>query len=451
MSDIDKKELLLVEYMISDIEIFAKAIRIMKPSYFEKPLNLAVEFIDEYFTEYKAIPATEIIDAETGVELVTHDLDPDQVNYALESIEKFCQQCAMVVAINDASELITDGDSDLATIQDLVREALLVKMDDQVGVELFVNAQERIETTEANVDKRKIGIDSIDRILNGIRRREVGVVYGTTGAGKSVMLGNFAQKLSQQGLDVLLVTLEINESLYAMRLDTIFSGMDINHHKELGKEIADFYEEKSGDWGRIVTRYMRKGTAPSRIRTVAMEYQLKYKKPPDVIMVDYLQLMGVDKTKSDNKFDLDEERIFALQSIGDDFDCYVFTAGQLNRDGADIIDVSHRHVAGGLSAVNGSDWAVVIVASDEDIENNQLQMKQLKIRNGARTMKPITLYKCPKSLRISDAPLATTGTGAAITRQKKKQDEAPKVDVRQVSSGKEKLRQAMRLGKGGKL
>lgn len=446
-STVDKKQKLMIEFLLADISIFSKALKIMKPDYFDKPLDRVVEFIHEYYNEFKGIPSGDIIEAETGVELIEREIEYDQINYTLSQLEKFCKEAAMSKAILDSVDFVNAGKLD--SVYEAVRKALLVKFDDTVGIELFSGAKERIETTEQHVDERGFGIEELDQLLNGVRRKEVGVIYGGTGTGKSIMLGNFAWRFSKQGLHGVVISLELKDFLYAKRLDCIFTGTDIGDHKENADFVQNFYDENQENLGSIVVKFMKTRSNAADIRTFLMEYELTYKRKPDYICIDYLALMGLIEGNmlTMNKFDSDEIKIFDLQSIAEDYDSYVFTAGQLNRDGSDVIDLGPKHVAGGLSAVNGSDWSLGMVASDEDLDNNQFQIKQLKIRNGARTKKPIIMYKCPRSLRVSDKPFI--GQSPVIQKRKSfsvDKKEVP-VDGKPKLTSKEKLKAALKRDK----
>jgi hypothetical protein len=257
------------------------------------------------------------------------------------------------------------------------------------------------------------------------------------------MLGNMARWLSKKKLHGIVISLELKDILYAKRMDCIFTGSDISNHKNSSEEIEAYYNQHCKDLGHVVIKFLRNGSTANDIRSVLMDYELKYKRKPDYICVDYLALMGIDGVSSHsmNKFDLDEIKIFDLQAIADEYNAYLLTAGQLNREGSDIIELSAKHVAGGLSAVNGSDWSIGMAATDQDMDNNQFQVKQLKIRNGGRTKKPIILYKCPRTLRISDQPFV----GQSVLAKKEKPDNSSlNVDK---AAGKEKLKAALKLGR----
>ncbi len=430
----------MLEYALADKEVFIKIIKIIDPSYFEKPLDRVCEVIKGYYNKHRGMPKVEIIEAETSVELEERAIDKDQISYVLEELEEFCQQSAMMNAVYEGVELIKEGK--LSDVSALVRQALMVKIDDSVGVELFDSAAERIKTTDEISGEIFFGVKELDELINGLRKAEVGIVYGSTGAGKSLMLANMSYWLSKKKYNGLIISLELKDVLYAKRMDCIFTGGDISKHAENADGFEEYYRENEEDLGIVVIKRLKANSTQTDIETVLLEYELKYGIKPDYLIVDYLALMGLTgvNANSMNKFDLDELKIFELQRIATEWDLYLLTAGQLNRDADGIIDLSPKHVAGGLSAVNGSDWAIGIVATDQDIENNQFQAKQLKMRNGAKNKKPIILYRCPKSLRISDQPFL--GQSPVVSKKTvDKKDGPDKV------SGKEKLRQVLNAGK----
>lgn len=440
MSQINKKQKLMLEYSIADKEVFSKVIKILNADYFEKPLDRVCDVIKEYYRKHKGVPTVAVIEAETSIELEERNISKDQISYVIEELEEFCKISAMTNAVFDSVDLIKEGK--LSAVSELVRSALMVKIDDSVGVELFDSAAERIKTTDEISGEIYFGVKELDALVNGLRKAEVGIVYGSTGAGKSVMLANISYWLSKKRYNGLIISLELKDVLYAKRMDCIFTGGDISKHAEEAENYEEFYKNNEEDLGIVVIKRLKANSTQTDIETVLMEYELKYGIKPDYLIVDYLALMGLTGVNSTsmNKFDLDELKIFELQRIATEWDLYLITAGQLNRDADGILDLSPKHVAGGLSAVNGSDWAIGIVASDQDIENNQFQAKQLKMRNGAKNKAPIILYRCPKSLRVSDQPFL--GQSPVL----KKEPKEVKDSTTQLSA-KEKLQKVLKASR----
>ena len=431
---LNTKQKLLLEYLISDRDSFVKCIRIMKPSYFETPLDRVCECVVEYFSKYHNAPSVDQIEAETGVVLKERTLEDDERSYFLEEFEQLCRDSAMEAAILQSVEYLQNGMN--SSIPDLVRKALLVRIDDKVGTDLFENPKERIEGMAKNVDERCIGIQELDNLISKIRRGELGMFFAETGGGKSVSIANVAWRLAKQGLDSFIISIELNEELYSKRMDAIVSNTNIAFHSEKAEEISRILSEQSATMGRIVTKKVPFGTTHEEIRSYVMEYHLKYGKYPDALFVDYLGIMGAGGKKFSNKSEEDEVKAFGIRDICVDFDMYGFSAGQINREGYDVKSLGPQHIAGGISVINASDWAVGLVASEEDIENNQVQGIQMKVRNGGKTKKPIILYRCPKTLRISDRPFTSQQEKKNVVEEEKKDNPKP--------TGKDKLRELIK-------
>jgi archaellum biogenesis ATPase FlaH len=400
---IDKKQQLMLEYLLSDAEVFAACYSITKPEYYDAPLDRVVKFAIDFFHKYGNKPNFAQIEAETGVHLKKRELDSDaDFAYFLDEYEMHCRQSAMGKAILNSVDLVHEGK--INEVEQLIREAMMVKITQGVGTELFDNPEDRITSMDEHVKLFSTGVKAIDEMIGYTRKGELIVVAASSSGGKSVMLANFANAYSKQKQDVCIISLELNELLYAKRLDAIIAGIDIDAHKSHKDEVVDYYNKIRDNRGRITLKFMKPQSTVSDIRAYLLEYSLTHGKYPDVLIVDYIALLGVTKTRSTNKFDIDEEKSIELRALAAEFNMIVPTAQQLNRAAADIVEINYGHIAGGLSLVNTSDATIALVASEEDLDNNQVQIKALKQRNARRTTKPVTLYKDPQNLRITENP-----------------------------------------------
>lgn len=428
---IDKKQKLLLEYLIAEKEVFVKTYHIVKPEYFEPPLDKVVAFILDYFKKHMDTPNVDTIEAETEILLKERELDRDEHSYLLEEIETFCQNEAMSLAILESVDYINDGN--LKAVQPLVRDALMVRLDTSIGRSLYDSVDDRINNDAVAVEEYSTGIEEFDEMIGKLRKGEFGMVYAVTSGGKSLMLANIAHALSLQKLNVVIISLELKEDLYCRRLDALITNTDIKEHRNNGEFIAKHYAENYDDMGAIVVKKMKAGSTASEIEAYLMDYTMTTDTTPDVIIVDYLQLMSVEGVKSNNKFDQDHEKAIGLIRMSEEFDAIMLSAGQINREGYDIVKPTPAHCAGGLSVINDSDWAVAMVGTEEDIENNQIQVAPLKIRHAKRVTQNLTLYRNPQSLRITAKPTECGSTGV-----KKKATSGTAQ-----TNGKNKLRKAL--------
>ena len=67
----NKKQKLLIEYLISSSDTFALCQAIVEPDYFDPEYRNAVRFIKKYYTQYNTTPGPNQIKAEADLELET--------------------------------------------------------------------------------------------------------------------------------------------------------------------------------------------------------------------------------------------------------------------------------------------------------------------------------------------------------------------------------------------
>lgn len=440
MSDtINKKQKLLIEYMIAKKEVFARCFRILKPEYFEPPLDRVVETIMAYFIKHHASPSVDLIEAETGILLLAREVEDHEINYLLEEIEEHCQTEAMAIAVLESADRVASGDRN--SIDSLIREALLVRIDSDLGLDFYDDPEERIRLMEDNVVNYSSGIPELDNMVGSVHKGELGLVYAVTSGGKSLMMANMGIALAKQQLDVVIITLEMNEFISAKRMDVMVTGEDIRNHGESASIIAGKIAEQKEkhNMGSIIIKQMipHKTTAAT-LRAYLMEYNIIHGKFPDAVIVDYLKLLGVDDSVRGNISEQDDEKSIRLRAMAVEYDMIMISAGQINREGQDVMELSPAHVQGGIVVVNNSDWSIALVASEEDIENSQVQMRALKQRNAEKTAKNITLYRCPRSLRFAGTPFINTSTNQSPLVRKREEKESKAVTEKPKSGKKAK-------------
>lgn len=446
---INKKQKLLLEYVFSNTPVYIKCHSIMKPSFFEPPLDKVVTFVKEHFSEYHALPDVDIIDAETGIQLKERDVDASEEHYVLDELEDHCQREAMTEAVLASVDMINEGD--VTSVQRLVREALTVRIDTKLGTELFTDVAERMSRSNIDLDERGIGIPALDTLMDSVRRRELIFFLAGTSVGKSVMLANIARLMSKQKLDSLIISVEMGEDMYSKRLDAMVTGIPLSKEPD-ANAIAEELSRVHNEYGRITTKRVSNRFGIEDLRTFIMEYHLRYGKYPDVLILDYMDIFsnGNIPRGVNGKFEWDEVKSHSVRDICEEFDMYGFTASQTNRSAyGGVTDIGAEHMGGGLSKAQAADGVIALIATEEDLENNTLTAKAVKLRNANRgELKPITLYRCPKTLRLSDQPFIGKQSSPAIKKKDKAAEEkAATTKAISTGSGKDKLKAALNMAK----
>jgi len=410
---IDPKEKLLLEYAITDTTLLAKIITIIEPEYFDEPLDRAVKCIKGYFTKYKNVPDVDIIHAETGIVMKSRTLsDKDEYDYVLDEMENHCKREAMRLAIlkgadviNSSTETDTSSGYDYGAIQTLVKEALMVTVDKDIGISQFGDdVALRHMMMQEDIDSRRIGLDPLDDLLGDVRRGEMVIFAGGSGSGKSVTLANIGAKMSLQGLNTLLLSFELKESLISLRLDSILTGVSTKKVFDNSELIQEKFTDFSTTAGSYHVKKMRKEDTANNIRAYLLEYNLTFGYYPDVIIVDHMDLMGPVDKKVTGRFEIDKSISEDLRDVFDEFNVFGFTASQLNREAVDSAVKNQAMIAGGISKINTADAVVAISRTQEQLDNGEVEFQALKLRNTEMSLGGVILYWNDRNLQLTDTP-----------------------------------------------
>ena len=147
---------------------------------------------------------------------------------------------------------------------------------------------------------------------------------------------------------------------------------------------------------------MNSGTTPNELRAYLKEYELKFDRTPDLIIVDYLDMMNPnEKVSADNVFEKDKRTSEQIRDIGKDYAAVVASASQQNRGAVDETRIHQGHVAGGISKVNTSDVWISIHANASQRSQEECAFQLLKTRSSEGEGEMIYL-QWTKNIRIKD-------------------------------------------------
>ena len=137
------------------------------------------------------------------------------------------------------------------------------------------------------IDKVKTGIPIIDKCTNGIAPSELVTIGAKSGVGKSALAVRIAINMFKAGKKVLIVSREMSKKQVAERILLSHSGVTKEQY-----ENRDFNDEQ---WVRIVeTMEAFSGDGiiiDDKISTIQEIKQAVRRTKPDVLIVDYVQLL----------------------------------------------------------------------------------------------------------------------------------------------------------------
>jgi len=394
---------LYLEMFMSNGETFARCQNIFDPLNFDQRLRDTADFINKYVDEYKVMPEASIVNASVGIDLQPVALPKENYDWLMDEFENFSRHKGLERAILDSADLLEKGD--YGPVEKLIKDAIQISLNKDMGTDYFEDPRARLTKLKDGNGQISTGWPSIDRKLyGGFNRGELNIFCAGSGGGKSLFLANLGVNWAIAGLNVLYLTFELSEGLVAMRLDSMITGIGT---REIFKNIDDVelkVKVLGKRSGNLQVKYMPSGKNCNDIRAYLKEYQVKKGCKPDVLLIDYLDLMmplSVKVSPSDlfvkDKYVSEEIRNLAMET-----QCITVTASQLNRSAVEEIEFDHSHISGGLSKIMTADNVIGIFTSRAMKERGRYQIQFMKTRSSSGVGQKVELEFNLETLRITD-------------------------------------------------
>jgi hypothetical protein len=339
----------VISSLISDRGFLQQTSDLLEPAYFESQANnWLVDKILKYHTQYKSAPTPEVFKSllvpvedkllRTSIvdglkEAFRLQNSPDLEYVKNETIE-FCKNQKMKVAILESVDLLKAGKFD--AIKKKVDSALKAGADKDVGHEYKDHIEERYSEGARNCVATNWDVIN-DIMSGGLAGGELGVVVAPAGGGKSWGLINVAANAVKQGKTVIYYTLELNAFYVGRRIDAYltkipFQNLQEEHSRERIQEAMEGLE------GNLIIKYYPTRTASITTITSHIEKCISQGKKPDMIVLDYADLIRPSKA-GDKRLELND--IYEdLRGVAGEYDIPIWTASQANRSATeeDVIE-----------------------------------------------------------------------------------------------------------------
>ena len=419
-----------LELMLSDAETFVRCQGIFDHTLFDRKLQDAAEFINEYTKEYSVMPDYEMVNANCRTDLKRpEDIKPGHMDWLLDDFEQFVRHKSLERAIISSADLLEKHD--YGAVEAMVKEAVQIGLAKDMGTDYFEDPRARLMKIKDKNGQISTGWPSMDRrLFGGMNRGELNIFAGGSGAGKSLFLANLGVNWALQGLNVVYLTLELSEELVSMRIDAMLTGIPT---KEIFKDLDDvemkvkIIGKKAGSYQ---VKYMPSGKTCNDLRAYLKEFEIKTGKKVDILLVDYLDLLMPNSRKISpaDLFIKDKYVSEELRNLAVEKNCVCVTAAQLNRGAVEEVEFDHSHISGGLSKIQTADNVFGIFTSRAMRERGRYQIQLMKTRSSSGVGQKVDLEFNLDSLKISDLPEeeqeshngASRGTNSIIDSIKRK-------------------------------
>ena len=393
-----------LQMMLSDAQSFVRCQTIFDHTLFDRKLQPAAEFMNNYVAEHNALPTEEMVNASCQTDLkIPEGLREEHYDWLLQEFETFTRHKGLERAILESAELLEKGE--YGPVEDKVKNAIQVGLQKDLGIDYFDNPKARLLGLKDNNGQVSTGWNTLDRkLFGGFNRGELNIFAGGSGAGKSLFLANLGVNWALNGMNVCYLTFELSEALVAMRVDSMFTDIPT---KEIFKDL-DGVEMKvkliGKKAGAFQVKYMPSGKNANDIRSYLKEYEIKTGRKIDVLLVDYLDLMMPmsRKVSPSDLFIKDKFVSEELRNLAMELQTVFVTAAQLNRGAVEEVEFDHSHISGGLSKIQTADNVFGIFTSRAMRERGRYQIQLMKTRSSSGVGQKVDLGFDIDTLRIVD-------------------------------------------------
>ena len=429
MSNISDTEKLIIRSAIQSKDYLALISNSFQKEYFDDDVCSKVfDITSRHFKQYGNIIPMDTIGIEIEKDYSTienaldikeffaeiNSIDFDLVKnykYLVNTTNDYLKEKAIKNAILQSVEIINKK-GELGKIKSIVEDALCRDLNVEMGLNYFGNFKERIERILVTPDIRiPTFFPQLDEYINGgFPIFTLSVITAKIHGWKSAFITNLAARQALNGYNVVVLSLEMSETAYAQRFDSIYSSIDINKiHKnkqlmmKMAKEIGKI--KNDGKVGSLYIKQFPTGQASVldfskylrelRMRGVA----------PHIVYIDYINLV---KPSSGGKKDLygDVKGISEeFRAMSYEFQVPVVSVTQLNREGAQISfgEVDFTYVSESIGVPATADF-MMIFGHDEEraVYESEIQYKIVKNRLGGRVGEISKFYYDARTLKMYD-------------------------------------------------
>ena len=304
-----------------------------------------------------------------------YNTDVEGKEYIKSASLDFCRKQKLKEAMLESVKLLHNSSFD--QISKVINDALLLGADNNFGYDYVKDFEKRFVFRARN--PVTTGWDKIDDICEGgLGRGELGVVIAPTGAGKSMVLTHLGAKAVREGKTVVHYTLELSEEVIAGRYDSCMFGVPLKDLRTMKEMIYELVQEVEGKL--IIKEYPTK-SASTRTISSHLEKLRKRGVTPDLILVDYGDLLKPITVNKERRTDL--ESIYEeLRAIAQVNECPVWTASQTNRSGLNAEVITMESISEAFNKCFVADFIFSVSRTVEDKQNNTGRIFVAKNRNG---------------------------------------------------------------------
>ena len=392
--DLDYFENILIYKSLTDSGYLASIADFVKPEYFkDKAIASIFNIIKEFTEKRNKLPTTTEIKSylvsneqkESFKVLVKSFNEIDKTldkEELYDNTERFLKEKAVYHTMLNVAEDVSSGEVDTSVVLDKFEKSCNINLVTDLGLELYSDVDKLID--DLNSVERYVPSkwEWLDNNLGGgflEAGKALYVFAGETNIGKSIFLGNIASNMAKDGKNVLLVTLEMSELLYARRLCSNVTKIPM---KELADNTPSIKQAMKDQGGKIFIKEFPPATiTANQLKAFIKKFEEQGIKI-DAIVLDYLNLMH--STLGNNSYERIKHVTEQVRAMSYLFNCPIISATQLNRAGFDTDNPDLATISESIGLAATADAIISIFQNEEDRGIGIIRLGMMKNRYGPR-------------------------------------------------------------------
>ena len=298
------------------------------------------------------------------------------LEYIKNEFTDFCKNQNLKGVILQSVDLLQAGQYD--KIKELVDNAMKVGTETDLGHDYKIDFDQRAnELKRSTVPTNWKPIN--DLMDGGLGPGELGVVVAPSGVGKTWILTALGADAVRRGLSVVHYSMELSEHYVGARYDTVFTQIPSTNLKERKEEVKHKIESLQG---KLLIKYFPpKGVSVRKLNQHIEKMMISGNKP-DLIIVDYADLLLSDSNKHDSTYAEQGGVYIDLRGMGGSLEIPIWTASQTNRSAIDSEVIEADKIADSYAKVMNADFIMSWSRKSKDKLNDTARAHIMKNRFG---------------------------------------------------------------------
>lgn len=420
----------LLNQIILDKDFSHSIIDVIENTYFEnKYFKIIIQMIKEYYTKYNHTPSFDTLEQIAKSELQQQiavkvvldtinkikDAPIEGVDFVQEKALKFCKQQELQKVMKRAQKIIDGGEfENYDTLEELVRNALLVGSKDTSMMDVFSNLDQVLEDDYRH--PIPMGIPGIDRLLKGgLAKGEIGVILAPTGVGKSTVLTKISNHAFNLGFNVLQVFFEDNPKVIQRKHFTLWTKI---HPDELSDKKDKVMESVSEIKNTMKNELILK-KLPSDTKTM-LQIKNEIRKiiadgtKIDMVVLDYIDCIVPDKNLGD-EWKSEGSVMRAFEAMCHEMNIVGWTATQGNRSSISSDVVTTDQMGG---SIKKAQVGHVIISVAKSLQQKEMKLATIAITKSRIGDDGVVFENCKFDNAMLEIDTESTTTFLGLEEQK---------------------------------